>query len=481
MVWRTTYAEVNKENGWEDKDNWILTDRTQVNELSGEEPKQQLVIGLDFGTAYTKVVIGEQRIKYAVPFQHFSSEDNPFLLPSKLAIINQQEECLFGDITNSVQIIDDLKMRFLNRDFSEVSKVYIASYIALVLRFVRGWLLDTHRAVYKGRQLNWMVNIGLPTANYDDEELSKAYGDIVQTAWGISVLPGPITIPRVREYLYKIVIHPEKIPEPYASRFLNRDLITPLPEFAVQLAGYVRSPRRQESLHLLIDVGAGTFDITSFNIYRDRESGEDLYPIFANEVKQLGVRFLLAHREAKIEGCKPLFSPFGAIPQDNEFSRSAGIELEELESIDRSFESNVSKLILEVLQYTKEKRYRIYTQWQNGVPTFYCGGGASVDFYRIIFRKFEERSPPFKFTRIRLDAPEDLEHPGLPENTYDRLSVAYGLSHDPFDIGEIRKKSEVPDEEDPEHKDKLCPRCNGSGGPTGGCLACNGSGWIKGT
>ncbi len=33
---------------------------------------KQLVIGLDFGAAFSKVVIGDKRVKYAVPFAEFA-------------------------------------------------------------------------------------------------------------------------------------------------------------------------------------------------------------------------------------------------------------------------------------------------------------------------------------------------------------------------------------------------------------------------
>jgi len=482
MVCKSTYEEVKKENNWHDDNNWILSDRTQVIENSSNSIKQQLVIGLDFGTAFTKVVIGEQRTRYAVPFEHFTSNDNPYLLPSKLSILNEQKECLIGDVKGAAEIIDDLKMRFLNRDFSEASKVYIATYTALVLRYARGWLLETHKSVYLDREIVWLVNIGLPTDSFDDDELARAYGDIVQTAWAVSVLPGPITLSRIREYLYRIVINAEILPEPYASRLLDRGLINQFPEFAVQLVGYVRSPRRQDSLHLLIDVGAGTLDITSFNVHQDRETGEDRYPIFAQEVKQLGVRYLLSHREEVLGKNEWICSPFEAIPDDDEFATKFGIKTEDLTEVDSSFRGEIIGLINDLLKYTKEERYRAESQWVNGVPTFCCGGGSSVDFYKKIFQKFERNNPPFKFVPLRLEFPDDLDASSLPEGSYDRLSVAYGLSYDPYDIGEIMRKSEVEDDLEPKGGDGLqtCPSCNGTGGAFGGCFKCGGNGWIKG-
>ena len=60
--------------GWQKNADWIHTDNTQIDEGNLYKRKQQLVIGLDFGTAFTKVVVGEQRVRYAIPFGQFAHE-----------------------------------------------------------------------------------------------------------------------------------------------------------------------------------------------------------------------------------------------------------------------------------------------------------------------------------------------------------------------------------------------------------------------
>ena len=48
---------------------------------------------------------------------------------------------------------------------------------------------------------------------------------------------------------------------------IEDDEISLFPEFLAQIAGYVRSPGRQADLHMLVDVGAGTMDATTFNVH----------------------------------------------------------------------------------------------------------------------------------------------------------------------------------------------------------------------
>jgi len=277
------------------------------------------------------------------------------------------------------------------------------------------------------------------------------------------------------------------LPDLYRQRLISKDLINLYPEFSVQLVGYVRSHRRQEGLHMLIDVGSGTFDITTFNVYKN-EYGEDLYPIFAQEVKPFGAAFLLKHRQNQLHLDTSDISgkTFSNIAGDEEFAKELNISLQKLQSIDKLFHSKIVSLINEIMKYTKEKRYRMDTQWNDGVLTFLCGG-ASIEFYKEIFSKFINHDPPYKISPLRLEIPDDLQAPNMPKDTYDRLSVAYGLSYDPLDIGEIRKKSDVPD--DSELGDlvagndlvnhQICPLCNGTGEPMGRCRRCNGSGWLN--
>jgi hypothetical protein len=72
-----------------------------------------------------------------------------------------------------------------------------------------------------------------------------------------------------------------------------------IPEFAAQIAGYVRSPRRTGDLHALIDIGAGTVDIVTFNVAYVND--EDLFPIFDADVRRLGTHYLLASRAETIQ------------------------------------------------------------------------------------------------------------------------------------------------------------------------------------
>ena len=55
---------------------------TQFKGTSATGLRKQLVIGLDFGTAFTKVVVGEERLRIAIPLQGIGEKPQDYLLPT---------------------------------------------------------------------------------------------------------------------------------------------------------------------------------------------------------------------------------------------------------------------------------------------------------------------------------------------------------------------------------------------------------------
>ena len=158
----------------------------------GEERNRpiQLVIGLDFGTSFSKVVIGEPRVRRAVPFAEHAIGDNPYLLPSALCEESDGGKCRLGTDRQVGTVHDNLKMPLIEGDLSLDVQARAAAFLALVLRHARTWLLDTHGTIYRDMRIEWFINVGLPTDSYDDTPLKSAYLSIIRTAWTMSVSNG---------------------------------------------------------------------------------------------------------------------------------------------------------------------------------------------------------------------------------------------------------------------------------------------------
>lgn len=417
--------------------------------------KQQLVIGLDFGTAFTKVVIGEERVKLAVPFNDYVANGNPYLLPSILSISKNDDTCKLGFPGIGGYSIEDLKIKLINHNFNKEVKTRCAAFLSLVLRHARDWVLRVHKEMYRNREIVWYVNTGVPTASYEDEELKVVYQEIVRAAWMASFLPEEtVSLARVGDCF-----------DSANSQSLPDDRINIFPEFAVQLMGYIESPQRQEDLlHVLVDIGAGTLDLAIFNVHRSSD-GEYEFPVFTKSVKPLGTRFFI--QECLKNHLQPGWKPslYEDVPSTTEFKERLSLSSDELKKLTDNFKDKIATLIIKELKYTENKRVRrrdkmwdrngvqerrrydgsdiVRKRDKYGVLTFLCGGGACVDFYQEIFSSFE------KHRKIRLNSltkqPKDLDAEGV---AYDRLSVAYGLSLDPANIAEIIKSQDIKDYEE---------------------------------
>jgi hypothetical protein len=236
-------------------------------------------------------------------------------------------------------------------------------------------------------------------------------------------------------------------------------------------------------LHALIDIGAGTLDFTTFNVWRI-DSGDDVFPIFARAVKPFGTRLLIEQRlKQRLNGAERRTSwrpsPFEDVPSDAEFCHKLSLSAQQLRDIDQHVWTSVADVICDRLRYTKERRTPLSPNWNTGVPTFLCGGGARVPCYLDIFRgfiavpewvdnasrflaprikhnqagavlnpiwkRYKQGRPPYRLAPTTLTVPDNLLAPDLPRHAYDRLSVAYGLSYIPDDIGRILRMEETKD------------------------------------
>jgi len=447
--------------------------QTQFKGITTENQRKQLIIGLDFGTAYTKVVVGEDLIRYVVPL--VDGGNNPidnYLLPGAFWVC-KNNVCSLKELNpDSDRKISDLKLHLLSKNVSEQAQIFICTFLALTLRRIRAFIFIEKQNIYQSNYIDWFINVGLPTASFEKEQLNEMYIKLINTAWIVSSIESEITLGLVAEVFKNPTGKHAGI-----GNTLNTEAISVFPEFVAQVTGYVRSPLRQEGLHLLIDVGAGTLDITIFNVHR--RDDEDCYSIFTKVVALYGTRYLVRHR---IKGTSIIESgeldSLATIPNKKRFAELLGINNNQLSEKDKEFHSKVLHLVELSLGYTKTKRYPGSDHWTTGVPLFLCGGGSRCDFYRDIFPNKQNKIGSFSIKILNLPIPEGLESEGIKTQDYDRISVAYGLSLEPLDIGLIIKQCDVKDVEEQEIPGGVCPRCNGNGGLHGVCNRCGGSGWL---
>jgi hypothetical protein len=446
---------------WHSQPPLVPSHCTQYSGTRDGRERIQLVMGLDFGTAYTKVVIGERRRAYAVPFTSVAHPSNPYLLPGTLTIADDGQVRLGSEGLG--RRVSDLKMRILDGDTSDETLSLAVAFLALVMRNARGWFLNAHQDTYKHYILDWNVNVGLPTVHSQSEALVSFYQQLVKSAWHASTRSGPVNLDLACDSFAD------------DENALPRHAIGTFPEFAAQINGYVRSPMRRPDIHLLMDVGAGTVDVAAFNVHQIE--GDDVFPILGSSVEPLGAHVLLRHRAKHGNQHDRHHDVENAT--DAEICAQLGVTAGELHDIDRPIRSAILDQVRDVVRMAKRK-YPKSRHWTTGVPFFLCGGGARAELYKKLAERMVRDSAPCPLLERNLPVPDRLVAAGIGAAEYDRLSVAYGLSFDQYEIGHIVPSGQIEDLDTLMGGGCQCTACNGTGGlMANSCTVCGGSGWLS--
>lgn len=423
-----------------------------------------VVLGLDFGTSSTRVVLRTpyhfNSRTFAVNWGELGHESNRFLLPSRVHL--SEAETLSLSSSKATTRIDNLKMLFLDdprgyvidEDGSELAVVVeevAAGYLALVLRHGRRWFLHHQAGAYGNLELRWWLNLGIPSAGYDDDEIRENHERLARAAWGLSVSDEPITLETACRAVQDMGSTREfGIP---------KDRVHVIPEVAAEVVGYAKSNLRRRDLHVLVDIGASTLDICGF-VLHDRD-GDDRYELLTAEVEKLGVLRLHLHRIEKVQKCMQRWVRHELLPSDpiQAFLREceeycpAEEKLAEMDVdyLDSDFHNECVQVVMRTLMGLKKARYSTYDYPNKRVPIFMCGGGSRATFFSDVldladkrFRKAGLKGLDFE----KLPLP-DLANRDVDEEAFQFLGVGYGLSYPPYDIGKIRRPSEIPSIERP--------------------------------
>jgi hypothetical protein len=398
-----------------------------------------VVIGLDFGTSCSKVVIRSTKYggrAFAVPFGKLSGGHLQYLLPTR---VYEQEDGRFAlDGTSPATEHVDLKRALMNEPNSPSHQETVVGYLALVLRKARIWFIETQRSGYGDVRLRWALNMGIPSAWYDDSDLRKTFESVARRAWLISLNP-IATRARARDCLES------------TNSSVDID-VNVVPEIGAEVVGYLNSSEYRSGLHVIVDVGGGTLDVCGF-VLHDRDD-ENAFELFEARVKNLGAYVLHERRydamitkdiePALTRRMDDLLQP---IPDASNYVRgSSPSAVQALKRVDEAYTSECVGVITDVLRELRRDRDPNSPHWDSGLPVFYAGGGSYLkqieDALSEASERFTRACNVSDFKRCRLSGIRlyQVDHALLP-----RLAVAYGLSFDVDDIGRFTKPSEHED------------------------------------
>ncbi|HWG20737.1 MAG TPA: hypothetical protein VG225_09415 [Terracidiphilus sp.] len=388
------------------------------------------IVGLDFGTAYTKACIRIRNRTYVVHWDGAANLTNSFLLPSVFSIM-PDGACVLGPAGEG-KLISDIKMGLIGGMLPEC-RIHAVVFIALATRYIRSWVFSKHRDIVEGFELIWKLNMGLPARSWDTSALCADYRGIALSGWNLGFEPGNITLESARSALH----------ESAGSRTqadMDHDGVAVFPEFGAQVHSYRSTAQRQKDLHLLLDIGAGTVDVVTFHI--GDEEGEEVNCILDALVKNHGTHVLLGFRALAGSLTKSTWEDSATRYNRIEFESAFALRSGCLRQVQDDFADQLHRSIRRIFHDTKSHRYPNSPAWTEGIPFFLTGGGGQIDAYRDVVRRCAKDRTMIE---LALPIPQDVELGRMVPEQFHRVSVAHGLSFLAENLTRTLRRSEVPD------------------------------------
>jgi hypothetical protein len=391
-------------------------------------------IGIDFGTAFTKVAIRAGRYLLLVEWSAVTgdnSETGRHVLPGMVTRMPDGEFCWRH--LNGADIRANLKLPVIEMAGNGECPVAAAAYLALVIRYARAVLYESEIGrTLAERSLRWELNIGCPTKPHEKPEVVETFRRLARTAWLLAAED------RLRE-------------DDIAAAWDLADFAEELgletdpgvvPEFVAQIAGYLKSTEVREGLHALIDIGAATLDVATFNVVLRNDGREPpRIPIFFSAVQPLGTHYL-RHARHTIIGLELSWDDAAPVEPAADFARRHGMSMDQVMEADGKFSQRVADCIFRVIDATRTNRRGDPNSpaWRAGLPIFVTGGGANCPVYRdaieIVQKGMRDAVGAADFRLIELDPSPTLgNRERIPSGS--RLTVAMGLTEDAENIARV--------------------------------------------
>jgi hypothetical protein len=427
---------------------------------AAKPPALHFCLGLDFGTSATKAVIQAlpSGPAFAVPLGRLAGCAEVYLAPTRLWLAPDGE--VSRDAVGAGEWVEDLKVRLMSAPWTPAeSKVasglacrpvdFAAAYLASAIRQARAWCDEEVRPRFGGCDVTWSMNLGIPARDFDATDIRSSFRAVARAAWHLGATSAPFDVEQVAACVDAARA------DSFAPAGLDASMIEVVPEVAAGVASYSRSQLRRPGPHLFVDVGATTIDVSLFLF----GAGEELKYVFlaADVSSDLGALQLHRYRAAELARLAlaqcSVSDPSRPIPAT---VRDCIPPDAELEQIDADFAERCACKIGATVYQAKLKAPDDLSV-ADGDPTariqvLCSGGGIEHSLYRESLNEAGRRAAPGggqglrvrSFEHVPIPRPAQLDPPDLPDESWKRLAVAFGLSYRFEDIGEFVPPSAVP-------------------------------------
>ena len=420
-----------------------------------------LVIGFDFGTSTTKVVVRAPFLpgtpRFLVRREHRTSDDGDWLWPSSFSEDENGVCDLDGEDSGrrrrgiKLALMDAAAEGGDTERGAEARKV-VAAYFGLMFRAVRTQILETRANDLRTfATIDWSLNVGIPSGTLEmssrDEPprkaLKAAFESAANAGWRLSLRDAPIRLEDAEEALRS---------EEQAD--IDIDL---LPEVMAGAYGYARSEERRDGLHLMMDVGAGTVDACLFRL-RTKDEVED-WPLLEARVERLGTAELHERRvaalrrvdEKEAERFRRSYDPFDGTAPAPVTTDLPDPAYAAVDDADEGMTQDVTNLAGFLVQEALKGRDPNAAEFKASgfLPILRMGGGSRAERYEFALRDLKsnlgKRLPTGQLGARILDTPVPGDLDEETERMGYRLAVAVGLSEPSLDLPKHKPPSAIPD------------------------------------
>lgn len=429
-----------------------------------------MIIGLDFGTSATKVVIRDLFAAmgtFPVPLNGDRPGIEGYLLPSRVF----RSGGVYS-LTGGQHRIGNLKLRLLESEAGSPVDEFndCCAFLALVIRRARAWLFTEHHDVYARHELNWRVNLGLAARSYEEEKTVSLFRRLAWAAANVAAdrAAEQVTVEVVDRYRRQsLQALSEDCGDAGNDVAFAMSAVDAVPEVSAQLHGFMESARwdwAARPVMMLVDVGAGTVDSALFHV-RVSEKGKGTLTFWSSKVEQNGVMNLHRDRVKWLRSLLPeadkhdeARSYLAAIekPTDrlrpipgsvHEYLPGYSVEAEGKDADEMFRKAKYRAQIVGSISDARGNKGIRVTQLQ-GIPLLLCGGGSRMEFYAQTDTMINDTPGRLESVELtRLPVPQDLVDLGWHAEDFDRISVAYGLSlsgEGDNSLGKIVRALDVP-------------------------------------
>lgn len=295
----------------------------------------------------------------------------------------------------------------------------VAAFLAYSMKRAR----ETLRRTFQGSEVDLLFNVCLPIDHVENSAVRLAFEKALRISQAVEGQWGN------RWSLYEVLEKSRKLYE------ISEGLPTPeemkvflVPESVGAIASYLVSLRVREGIHAVYDIGAGTTDVSIFNMCRGRNGNAIAYwyaarnlPMGTQRIERIVANHMKPSRSGRNEATSVEIADGMARMEDLPSEVREQVRTELL-----SIWKEARKVWREAYGHLRsESEFR-----GDKVHVFVCGGGAKLPFVREIFRQswMNEGSQNWGPYPIAV-LPEPDEYGQLRRIVpFERMCVAYGLT-----------------------------------------------------